>query len=99
MAIAAASPTGMAKRSTLPTKPLRALRALGLKAALVESTSERLAETPLPVLAETRGAATTNAADIPVVAQLVPHDWIEFRVCDHRDALRALIAQERRLMS
>ncbi len=33
---------------------LRALRALGLKAALIESTWERLAQTPLPALVENR---------------------------------------------
>ena len=42
--------------------------------------------------------ATVISADVPVVAQLAPSDWIEFEACTLEVALRALIAQERRLM-
>jgi antagonist of KipI len=38
--------------------------------------------------------ATIITADLPLVAQLVPGDWIEFVVCSRRDALTALLAQE-----
>ena len=42
---------------------------------------------------------TVITADIPVVAQLVPTNWISFRRCDQQEALRALIAAERLLAS
>ena len=38
---------------------------------------------------------TVITADIPAVAQLVPSNWIAFRLCSHQDALRALVAAER----
>lgn len=41
---------------------------------------------------------TVITADVPLVAQLAPADWIQFEVCDLAAALRALIAQERALM-
>ncbi len=41
---------------------------------------------------------TVITADVPVVAQLSPSDWIEFEACTLEVALRALIAQERKLM-
>ena len=41
---------------------------------------------------------TVISADVPVVAQLAPSDWIEFEACTLEVALRALIAQERKLM-
>ena len=41
---------------------------------------------------------TVITADVPLVAQLSPADWIEFETCSLEVALRALIAQERRLM-
>ncbi len=42
--------------------------------------------------------ATVITADIPVVAQLAPGDWIEFAPCDQAAALRALIADERAVL-
>ena len=38
-------------------------------------------------------------ADLPLAAQLVPGDWIEFRVCSRAEALSALVAQEARLLA
>jgi KipI family sensor histidine kinase inhibitor len=38
--------------------------------------------------------ATIITADLPLVAQLAPGDWIEFAACSRRDALAALVAQE-----
>ena len=35
--------------------------------------------------------ATVIAADIPVLAQLAPRDWVEFDPCDHRTAREALV--------
>ena len=43
--------------------------------------------------------ATVITADLGLVGQLSPADWIEFVVCDHDVALGALIAQERALLS
>ena len=43
--------------------------------------------------------ATIITADLWLVGQLSPADWIEFEVCDHDVALGALIAQERALLS
>ena len=43
--------------------------------------------------------ATVIAADIAIAGQLAPSDAITFRVCDAREAMRALIAQERALMA
>ena len=43
--------------------------------------------------------ATIITADLGLVGQLSPADWIEFEVCDHDVALGALIAQERALLS
>ncbi len=43
--------------------------------------------------------ATVIAADIPVAGQLGPADTIAFAVCTPREALSALIAQERALMA
>jgi antagonist of KipI len=43
--------------------------------------------------------ATVIAADIPVAGQLGPSDTITFAVCTPREALSALIAQERALMA
>jgi antagonist of KipI len=42
--------------------------------------------------------ATVISADIPVAAQLAPGDTISFVVCTPREALAALIAQERTLL-
>ena len=42
---------------------------------------------------------TVITADLGLVGQLSPADWIEFEVCDHDVALGALIAQERALLS
>ena len=39
--------------------------------------------------------AIVITADLPLVGQLSPGDWLEFEVCDRAVALRALIAQER----
>jgi antagonist of KipI len=41
--------------------------------------------------------ATVISADLPVVGQLAPGDWIEFETCDEEAALRALREQERDL--
>lgn len=38
-------------------------------------------------------------ADLPAAAQLAPGDWIEFEMCTRADALKALIAQESRLLA
>ena len=38
--------------------------------------------------------ATVIAADIPVLAQLAPRDWVEFDRCDHRTAREALMQSE-----
>src|SRR5262245_59020155 len=43
--------------------------------------------------------ATVISADISVAGQLGPGDTIEFAVCDTREAMAALIAQERVLMA
>jgi antagonist of KipI len=43
--------------------------------------------------------ATVIAADIAIAGQLAPADAIRFRVCTARDAMKALIAQERALMA
>jgi antagonist of KipI len=43
--------------------------------------------------------ATVIAADIPIVGQLGPGDTISFAVCTMREAMAALIAQERTLMA
>jgi antagonist of KipI len=42
--------------------------------------------------------ATVIAADITIAAQLGPGDALVFRVCSPREALSALVAQERKLM-
>ena len=41
---------------------------------------------------------TVITADLPIVAQLSPLDWIEFEVCNHEQALTALIDQEQSLV-
>jgi KipI family sensor histidine kinase inhibitor len=38
--------------------------------------------------------ATVISADLPVVGQLAPGDWLEFEQCSRDDALAALVAQE-----
>ena len=43
--------------------------------------------------------ATVIAADLPLAGQLAPADTIAFVVCTPREALTALIAQERALMA
>jgi antagonist of KipI len=43
--------------------------------------------------------ATVIAADISVAAQLAPGDRMSFEVCALRDAMAALIAEERALMA
>jgi antagonist of KipI len=43
--------------------------------------------------------ATVIAADIGLAGQLAPGDTISFSICSHREALAALIAQERSLMA
>jgi biotin-dependent carboxylase-like uncharacterized protein len=43
--------------------------------------------------------ATVVTADLPLAGQLAPGDWIEFEICSRRDALRALVAQEGRLLA
>jgi KipI family sensor histidine kinase inhibitor len=43
--------------------------------------------------------ATVITADIPLAAQLVPGDWIEFELCSRAEALSALVAQEGKLLA
>ena len=43
--------------------------------------------------------ATVITADLGIVGQLAPGDWIEFDVCDHAVAIGALVAQERAMLS
>lgn len=38
--------------------------------------------------------ATVITADLPLVAQLAPGDWIEFQLCSRAEALAPLVAQE-----
>ena len=40
---------------------------------------------------------TVITADLPLVGQLAPGDWIEFEACDQAAALRALVRLERTL--
>ncbi len=42
--------------------------------------------------------ASVISADLAVAGQLAPGDWIAFEVCEHREALAALIALEQALM-
>ncbi len=41
---------------------------------------------------------TVITADLPVVGQLAPGDWLEFEACDLPEAMGALIARERSLL-
>ena len=43
--------------------------------------------------------ASVISADVPVVGQLMASHWIEFVACSEAEAMRALIAQERRLIA
>ena len=43
--------------------------------------------------------ATVISADLPLVGQLAPGDWIRFEACDRGSAVGALIAQQQRLMA
>jgi antagonist of KipI len=43
--------------------------------------------------------ATVITADLPLAAQLAPGDWVEFEVCTRGDAVRALVAQEGKLLA
>ena len=42
---------------------------------------------------------TVITADLPLVGQLAPGDWIEFEACDQATALRALVRLERALLA
>ena len=42
---------------------------------------------------------TVISADLPLVGQLAPGDWIEFEACDQATALRALVRLERALLA
>ena len=42
---------------------------------------------------------TVITADLPLVGQLAPGDWIEFEACDRATALRALVQLERALLA
>ena len=42
---------------------------------------------------------TVITADLPLVGQLAPGDWIEFEACDQGTALRALVRLERALLA
>ena len=46
-----------------------------------------------------RSVATLISADISVAGQLGPGDALSFVVCSRREAMAALIAQERALMA
>ena len=39
--------------------------------------------------------AMVITADVPVLGQLAPGDWIEFEQCDHPTALEVLLRRER----
>jgi antagonist of KipI len=41
--------------------------------------------------------ATVITADLPLIAQLAPGDWIEFQECSRPDAVAALVAQDKGL--
>jgi KipI family sensor histidine kinase inhibitor len=43
--------------------------------------------------------ATVITADLSAAGQLAPGDWVEFAVCTRREAVAALIAQERQLLA
>ena len=43
--------------------------------------------------------ATVITADLPLVGQLAPGDWIEFEACGQAQALRALVRLERALLA
>jgi allophanate hydrolase subunit 2 len=43
--------------------------------------------------------AVVVTADLPLAAQLVPGDWVEFHVCSRAEAISALVAQEARLLA
>jgi antagonist of KipI len=43
--------------------------------------------------------ATVITADLPIVGQLSPGDWIEFELCSRADAVAALAAQEKGLIA
>jgi antagonist of KipI len=43
--------------------------------------------------------AVVVSADLPLAGQLVPGDWVEFRVCTRAEALAALVAQEGKLLA
>jgi allophanate hydrolase subunit 2 len=43
--------------------------------------------------------ACVISADLSRAGQLAPGDWVEFTIASHRDAMRALIAQERALLA
>lgn len=42
---------------------------------------------------------TVITADLPIVGQLLPGDWLEFEECDLQEAVEALIVRERSLIS
>jgi allophanate hydrolase subunit 2 len=43
--------------------------------------------------------AIVITADIPLAAQLVPGDWVEFELCTRAEAISALISQEAKLLA
>ena len=43
--------------------------------------------------------AIVITADLPLAAQLLPGDWIEFEVCTRANAIAALVAQEGKLLA
>jgi allophanate hydrolase subunit 2 len=43
--------------------------------------------------------ANVISADLPLAGQLAPGDWIEFALCTHAEAVRALVVQERALLA
>ena len=82
----------------------------GVIAALFEAGSQGVQEDGASVVTHFPGDAPIDAirralyhadpaADISVAGQLAPGDTISFSVCSPREALAALIAQERALMA
>jgi antagonist of KipI len=78
-------------------------------AAISEATAAGSLQVPpsgLPILLmadrQTSGGypkiATVISADIGMAGQLAPGDWIEFRICDRAQAMRALLAEERQFL-
>ncbi len=74
-------------------------------ATLVGSVQVPPSGRPIVLMADRQTAggypqiATVITADLPVVGQLAPGDWMEFEPCTYARAVSLLIAQERALIS